>query len=322
MAYFDSLYGNEENDWASGGLNLLDLFRRQSQSQLDPTTNFSQYYQQFGGNMPPAVSPNDFEYLDPNDPELSHLRELGAKDSGARGVLENYYSSMPTHEQYKPGIGRKIAGFLLGTLSGTGAKGAESFLEHPYRNALEEWKNQGQGAVQRAKNLESAKSDEFNAVKLGLNLRTAAARARASQIAANNRQAGTNAGRVINDQNVDEAMKLRWQNLKDLEESRQSRRELMGLDRQIKQKELENLQNFGRRQAPTESMPKGASLVSARKAASEDIMSEYPELFDPETGGFKAEVDMLTRQKIQRYRDSLTALYQQGKRPVNLGEEE
>lgn len=337
MFGIDNFYGNQENDWTNPLGNVFGLFNTGNPSTVydmfdrvspdnsnnvnntfnDSNNDFSRYYQSYGGQTPQAVSPNDFEYLDPNDPEIAKLRDLGAKNSGAGQTLENYYASMPTREKFKPGWKDNLLAILYSALSKTGAKGAFDYLDRPYNEAITEWKMKGPGVTQTARNLEANKTSELNAVKLGLNLRTAAAKARAGQTNAGNRLAAGNARAAISDANTDEAMKLRREEAEDRQESRQSRRRLSNLDEQIKAEELKNLRETGRRQIPAEHE---ANLTAARTAASKDIMAEFPELFDPETGGFKLDVDELTKMKIKRYRDSLTAIYQKGKRPIDLEE--
>jgi hypothetical protein len=164
-----------------------------------PNTPYGNLLRTYGGGIPQSTSPEDLYNLDPTSEEYSGLMNLARKDSGARGVLENYYSSMPSHEQFKPRLIDKIGGFLAGTFGG-GARATEAFLDDPYNEAVEEWKMQGPGATQRARNLEASKNDEIKAATLGIKSSQAGRIAAMRNSNSQNIQAGALANRDLNSQ--------------------------------------------------------------------------------------------------------------------------
>jgi hypothetical protein len=314
--FTDSFYGNEENDYASPGRRKFPYIFGQSSAPTptpDPeVANYYNQYQSLGGQFPGYSRVEDYY----NQDDAARLREMTTRDSGASRILEDYYSQMPSREGYSPGVGRRIAGFLLGTLGRSGYAGARNYIDEPYNDAVEEWKMQGPGVAQRARNAEAAQNRELAGFKVEAGARAGQARLHSQD----SRRGDTTASGLVrganttnqNQQRIDATNAQNEINNKLKKESEDRKAESTDLRNQLTQARISNLEN---RKAP---LP---SLAQAKTAASKDIMAEYPELFDEETGGFKADIDPLKRQQIMRYRDSLTKLYMEGKTPTNLGEE-
>jgi hypothetical protein len=99
--------------------------------------------------VPPVVRPQVNPWKDQFD-------RIYSNPSPASEQYAQHYNSMPTREQYSAGklskIGAVLAGISTGWQRGAGAgvEAARNITEGPYRNAMQDWSNRGQGLGVRA----------------------------------------------------------------------------------------------------------------------------------------------------------------------------
>lgn len=139
----------------------------------DPQSRFLNLFNRFS-----EQSPQIGEYLDPNDPDLLKYQELASSPTGSENLISEYIGARPTREQYSPSIGRRMAAFLIGTLSGTGARGAQGFVDQPYNYAEEEWTNEGRNIASRARLIDAERNRELQALKFTLGTKERGLRAK------------------------------------------------------------------------------------------------------------------------------------------------
>lgn len=136
-------------------------------------------------NAQGAIPSNDLsDYWDPTASKA--YRDLAASSPASEGLIQSYLSKMPTREQYEPGFGRKMAGFLLGTLSGR-PDATSKFLDAPYMDALADWKQQGTSVQNEARLADASRSRELGAMKYDLDAQAKGKRQSALDAAAKDR---------------------------------------------------------------------------------------------------------------------------------------
>lgn len=139
----------------------------------DPNSRFLNLFNRFEDQYPDIG-----QYIKPDDPELLEYQRLAGMPSGSDELISSYVEGRPTREDYSPSTGRRIAAFLLGTLSGRGAEGAREIVEQPYSQALEDWKLEGTGLTSRARMADVERNRQLQALKFGLTTKASQGRAR------------------------------------------------------------------------------------------------------------------------------------------------
>lgn len=113
------------------------------------------------------------DYFDPEDPRFQQYTDLAAQAPPSEGILSSFMDQMPNREDYQPGTGRKIGGFLLGMLSGMrdpsqAYRTTREFTEAPYTRALTDWNQEGKFVDDRARLADAARNRELGTLKFGL----------------------------------------------------------------------------------------------------------------------------------------------------------
>jgi hypothetical protein len=132
----------------------------------DPESRFLNLFNTFSNQYP-----NFGEFIKPDDPELLEYKRLSGEPTGSEALISDYVSNMPRDEEFKPTFGRKMAAFLLGTLSGNPAAASEVARRHirrPYEEAFDEWKSEGSNISARARLMDAERARQLNALKFGL----------------------------------------------------------------------------------------------------------------------------------------------------------
>lgn len=165
----------------------------------DLDSNFLDLYNRFAGS-------SDFsQYLQPDDPDVLAYQRRSMEPTGSEALLRDYVSRRPTYEEYEPGLGRKMASFLLGTLSGVGnpARGYEIAQQHKYmpiRQAFSDWENEGQNLPAIARTMEAERGRELAGMRYGLQTKAAARRGEISQTFRQEQEARRLAGEVAGEE--------------------------------------------------------------------------------------------------------------------------
>lgn len=145
----------------------------------DPDSRFLDLFNQFS-----SQSQNMGQYLQPDDPDLQRYQELAGAPSRSDALISEYLESLPSREEYKPSLGRKIAATFLGALSGDPTKAyamAQRHTELPYERALEQWKLEGTGLTSRARMADAERNRELQALKFGLTTKAGAKKSEAME---------------------------------------------------------------------------------------------------------------------------------------------
>ncbi len=203
-----------------------------SLEEEDPNSRFLDLYNRFSSQYPDVG-----QYLQPDDPDIQKYQELASSPSGSEDIINEYYNSMPTREEYKPSFGRKMLATLLGTLSGRNAgEVASSFVQRPYYEAVNEWKMQGPGALARARGEETERTRELKALEFGLKTKAgtkkaeaseemrknAEARRLASEVEAGEARETARQDRIQRQQEIDTMRQTLFQHQKDMDEWRKA----------------------------------------------------------------------------------------------------
>ena len=133
--------------------------------QFPGDSDFMSFYHMF--SQDPSLNFGG-SYLDPNDPELQEYQKLAASPTGSEDLIRDYVGRRPSFEDYHPGTGRKLAAFLLGTLSGGGYNAAQKHLYAPLEQNIEDWEREGTGITSRARLLDAERQRELVAKRFGL----------------------------------------------------------------------------------------------------------------------------------------------------------
>lgn len=123
------------------------------------------------------------QYLDPKDPDVLKYQQLSASPTGSEELISEYVGRRPTYEDYSPGLGRKMAAFLLGTFSGSPGNAynlAQKHLYAPYERAYTDWKGEGTGISSRARLMDAERQRELTAAKFGLQQKASTLKAKSS----------------------------------------------------------------------------------------------------------------------------------------------
>lgn len=174
-------------------------------SSYGPNADIMSMFQRYSRD----INPTDVaSYLDPNDPDVMRLRDLYSQPSGANDLVSSYINEMPTREEYAPSTGRKIASFLLGTLSRGGASASQAFNEAPYMDAYKQWTDEGKFIDDRARLLEADKNREIKATEFALRQKNIQAQREAISKDRARALTGSLAGAEVRNINADEARRL------------------------------------------------------------------------------------------------------------------
>jgi|WetSurMetagenome_2_1015567.scaffolds.fasta_scaffold231705_2 hypothetical protein len=117
--------------------------------------------------------PADY-YFKEDDPYYQAYLRKSQEAPQSESLIRDYLSRRPEEENYKPGIWRKMGGFLLGALSGNPTqayKSAQQFTQDPYNDAMSEWTDEGKRIDTQARLSDAARTRELGAMKLGLDNR-------------------------------------------------------------------------------------------------------------------------------------------------------
>jgi hypothetical protein len=311
-------------------------------SGLDDTggQNYINAMRQFYQNVP-----RQEPIFDLNDPEVKKYQQLAGAAPPSEKIYNDYINAKPKEEDYAPSIGRRLAGFLLGTLSGIGghpdlaAANTEKIVKGPYNQELEDWKAQGLNLPARAKAEDEAQNRAVLAQKFGI---TEAAKAKKYQsldpkaaLSLSERFANQNTRANQADQNHTDSM-ANWRQAQDAREeaakaTHELRMQQLDLQRQRLEDTLQKVQKGSnptahdqRASDPTEIMKQTAA---AQSLAFQKLEKENPEIFGPIVRRARAAVnsnqaplsvlddeDPLTAKLFRSALDSYTQAYMSGRR--------
>lgn len=218
------------------------------------------------------------DYLNPEDPDFQKYLELSTKPTGSENLIRDYVDRRPSYEEYNPSFGRKMAAFLLGTLSGKGYEGAQKHLFAPLERDIEDWEREGTGITARARLLDAERQRELTAAKYGLQAKGQAARAKA----ADEYKTATESRRLADEVAKEEERKteraFREGIAGELSEARKSR---LDLSEQIHQ---DRLAENARRATEREEALKREEELRAAKEQSFDAMNKRLSAFASQRG--------------------------------------
>lgn len=172
----------------------------------DPQSQFFNLYQQYQNRVPPIETQS---YLNPEDPEILNLRNMYANPTGSTELVNSYLDRRPEREDYSPGLGRKLAAFALGALSGGGYNAARAHIEAPYQNAYKDWTDEGKFINDQVRLLEADRAREIKATEFGLKAKNEAARRNALSEESRRRLSSNLAGQESRDVDRDADRELR-----------------------------------------------------------------------------------------------------------------
>ena len=164
-------------------------------------------YQNNARNFAPIQTES---FLDPLDPDVVKLRNLYGSPTGSEDIVNSYIGARPEREDYSPGLGRKLAAFLLGTFSGPNAyNAAQSHIERPYLNAYKDWEKEGSFIDDRVRLNEAERAREIKATEFGLRAKNDAARRKEQEGRSFRSFLGNVTGQGVRDENADLDRELR-----------------------------------------------------------------------------------------------------------------
>lgn len=210
-----STFNNDNED--SGGFNFNSLLKPKTHTDYNPRwenpisqsneantmPSGTDYLKLLRENMQPKTNPSDF--YNPKDQDVIDYRAAVNQKPKAESFLEDYISSRPSREDYKPSIWRTIGSALTGFASGyaaddpsLGAKNAMGLYYGPLEDKLADWKAKGEMASTRAKLLDSAEKRSLDNMKYNLDQKYRGAVAASRADSNNNRFAGLVTNSAIN----------------------------------------------------------------------------------------------------------------------------
>lgn len=169
----------------------------------DPDSRFLDLYNRFSNQYDAPGS-----FLQPDDPDLKAYQELSTQPTGAEDLIRNYMESMPTHEDYQPSTGRKMAAIFMGALSGNplaAYRTAHDYVDDPYNEALQEWKNEGSKITSQANLINADRSRQLQSMKYGLQTKDRTMRAQAAQGMRANAESRRLAAEVADEEKAEQA---------------------------------------------------------------------------------------------------------------------
>lgn len=231
----------------------------------DPSSRFLDLFNRFQSQQPDIGN-----YLQPDDPDLLKYQQLSSTPTGSEKLISDYIDSRPERED--PSFGRKLAATLIGGLSGQGSKGSRDYLDHPYNEAIEDWKAEGANISSRARLIDAERGRELTGLKYGIQNKVNSEKSRVGEEKFKEQESRRVANEVLMEE---DRRNKEEQRIKEHEEAAQRAREIFDFHKEVSnwQKQQDILKNTERAAAAKKKAEDDAAKAS-------DLGLKNKKLFD------------------------------------------